>query len=514
MLPPGAEGAVPPPRSRRRGAAVMLVGGWANLLLLVVQGLVLVPLYLRHLGPGMYGAWVASGDVLGWLAVLDLGVTGIGLQRMAAAHGRGDARGAAGWYGTAMLVQAALAAVLAGTAVLLAPQVAGWVGTGGAGDAELAGAFAVAGVAAGLGLLANGAGTLALAVQRPLFVNAATFAAGVAGIVVTLVLLGDGRGVWALALGMLARAALLLAACGAHAAWLLWRDLRTRVHLRGAAARELARLSPVSLLTLAGNAAAGRSDALLVALFFGPRTVAAYVLTRRAAELLAMFLARLGGAVYPGFAHLVGSGEHARAASVLGDVRRLYLWTAVPGVALYMALNRTFVEVWVGPAEYAGHALTVLIGLNVLAVGWSSLVLYVNGAAGNIERAGVAVFVEAVARVAVALALLRWWGIGGLPAAGIATTALSAEVGMRWLRERLRQPRPALAPRAIAAAAVLLALGAAAGTVRWAGSWAGLVGWGIVFTGVAALGVLGGDPGARAAILRLAARRRPAEAAS
>lgn len=486
----------------------MLVGGWANLLLVLVQGLLLVPLYLRYLGPGMYGAWVASGDVLGWLAVLDLGVTGIGLQRMAAAHGRGDAREVAGWYGTAMLVQGVLAALLAAAAVLAAPRVAGWVGTGGAGDAELAGAFAVAGVAAGLGLLANGAGGLALAVQRPVFVNAAALAAGVAGIGVTLAMLLDGGGVWALALGMLARSVILLAASGAHAAWLLVAELRVPAHLRPSALRDLARLSPVSLLTLTGNAVAGRSDALLVALFFGPHAVAAYVLTRRAADLLAMFLARLGGAVYPGFAHLVGRGQHARAAAVLGDVARLYLWTAGPAVALYLALNRTFVELWVGPAQYAGHGLTVLIGLNVLMVGWSSLVLYVNGAAGNIERAGIAVFVEAAARVGIAVALLRLWGIGGLPAAGIATTAVSAQVGMRWLRTRLRHRPPALPPRALAAAGVLLALGAAAGRVRWGGTWAGLAGWGAALAALALLVLLAVDPACRAAVLGLVSRLR------
>jgi O-antigen/teichoic acid export membrane protein len=492
----------------------MLVGGWANLLLLVVQGLLLVPLYLRFMGPGMYGAWVASGDVLGWLALLDLGVTGVGLQRMSAAHGRGDAAAVAGWYGTAVLVQALLAALLAAVAVLAAPRVAAWVGTGGAADAELAGAFAVAGVAGGIGLLATGAGVLALAVQRPLFVSAAAFAAGVAGIAVTLVLLLDGHGVWALALGMLARSAVLVVANGAHAGWLLWRELRIPPRLRPTAVRELARLAPVSLLTLVGNAAAGRSDAVLVAVFFGPRTVAAYVLTRRAADLLAMFLARLGGAVYPGFAHLVGSGEDARAAAVLGDVARLYLWTAAPAVALYMALNRTFVELWVGPAQYAGHALTVLIGLNVLMVGWASLVLYVNGAAGQFARAGAAVFVEAAARVGLAVVLLRLWGVGGLPAAGIATTALSAEVGMRWLRTRLHHPRPPLPLRSLAAAGVLLALGAAAGRARWGGSWAGLVGWGAAFTLLAGGVALAGDPAVRAALLRLDAwrRRRPARA--
>jgi O-antigen/teichoic acid export membrane protein len=490
----------------------LLVGGWASLLLLVVQGLVLVPLYLRHLGAGTYGAWAASGDVLAWLSVLQMGVAGVGTQRMAAAHGRGDDAGVAGWFGTGVLVQAALAAVLFAAALLLSPFVPRWVGA--EPDVPLAGAFAVAGAATALGLMADVAATLALALQRTVFLAAAAVAAGVAGIAATVVLLLEGWGVWALALGMLARTGLLLLATGAHAAWVLRHTLRMPARVRPAVARELRGLSGAVLLTLVGNAAAGRSDAVLVALFFGPRAVAAYVLTRRAADLISMFLARLGGAVYPGFAHLVGGGEHARAAAVLGQVARAYFWMAGPAVALYVALNRTFVALWVGPGQFAGVGVTLLAGLNVLVVGWAALVLYLNGAAGNIERNGRVIFVEAAARIGVALVLLRWWGLPGLPLAGAATAAVSSWVALRWLARRLDQPAIALPRGPVALSAALLALGAVAGRVRWGHSWAQFTAWGLAFALFATLAVLASDPEARRAAAAVWARTRPRAAAA
>ena len=459
----------------------MLVGGWASLLLLVVQGLVLVPLYLRHLGAGTYGAWAASGDVLAWLSVLQMGVAGVGTQRMAAAHGRGDDAGVAVWFGTGVLVQAALAAVLFGAALVLAPFVPRWVGA--EPHAQLAGAFAVAGAAVALGLMADVAATLALAVQRTVFVAAAQFAAGVAGIATTVVLLLDGRGLWALALGMLARTGLLLALTGGHAAWVLRHTIGMRARVRASVARELRGLSGAVLITLVGNAAAGRSDAVLVALFFGPHTVAAYVLTRRAADMISMFLARLGGAVFPGFAHLVGSGQRARATVVLGQVARAYWWMGAPAVALYLALNRTFVELWVGPGQFAGAGITLLAGLNVLVVGWAALLLYLNGAAGNIERNGRVIFLEAAARICVALALLRVWGLPGLPLAGVATAAVSSWVALRGLARRLGQPRIAPPWSALALSAVLLAW--QGGSIRdsrpWSRGFSACSSWRAVF---------------------------------
>jgi O-antigen/teichoic acid export membrane protein len=484
----------------------MLAGGYANLLLLVVQGLVLVPLYLRHLGPAAYGAWLASGDVLGWLAVLDLGIGGISSQRMAAAHGRRDGRAVGEYFGTGLVVQGALVALLTVLAVLAAPLVPGWVRLPGPAGAELAACFAVAGLATGLGLLGNVAGALALSTQRAVFVNLAVFVSGVAGIAATLGLLAAGRGLWALALGMLVRSGVMLLAVGAHAAYVLRRDLRVRARVRWGVVRDFASLSPVTVLAMLGNAAVARSDAVLIALFYGPEIVTVYVLTRRAADLLSMFLARLGGAVYPGFAHLVGSGDRARAAVVLGQVGRLYWWSAVPAVAMYVALNRTFVDLWVGPARFAGQGLTLLVGMNVLVAGWAALGVYVLGAAGQIARSGMTIFVEAVLRIALALVLLRALGLGGLPLAAVPTTAVAGWLALAWLYRGLGVPRPRIPLRAGLAGAAVLGAGALAGTARWGQSWPELVAWGAAFACVAGAVVLGAEPLARDAARRLMAR--------
>ena len=489
---------------------VMLVGGYVNLLLLVVQGLVLVPVYLRFLGAEVFGAWMASGDLLGWLAVLDMGIAGISQQRMAAAHGRGDHRVIGDYFGTGLMVQAVLVGVLTLLAVAAAPFVPGWMRLQGEAGAELAACFAVAGLATGLGLLGNVVSALALSTQRMVFVNLAIFGAGVAGLGATLALLLSGHGLWALALGMLVRSGTLLLAVGGHAAYVLRRDLQVRARLRWEVAREFSGLSGVSVLTMLGNTAVGRSDAVLVALFFGPVAVTPYMLTRRAADLLAMFLARIGGAVYPGFAHLVGSGDHARAARVLGQVARVYFAAAVPTGALYLALNRTFVELWVGSGQYAGQLVTVLVGLNVLVVGWGALLLYLLGATGSLRASGLGIFAEAVVRVGLALSLLVTWGVPGLPLAGVATSAAAAWIAWGWLHRRLGASRPALVPRQVAASALLLAAGAAAGTVRWGTTWPAFVGWAAGFGVLAAGMVLLAVPFTRGYAARLLVRLRGA----
>jgi hypothetical protein len=79
---PGAEGpggieetggGAPEP-GRRRAAVGSFLGSFANTLLVSLQAVLLVPFVLRTVGPAVYGAWLASGDLLNWIQVLDLGL--------------------------------------------------------------------------------------------------------------------------------------------------------------------------------------------------------------------------------------------------------------------------------------------------------------------------------------------------------------------------------------------------------------------------------------------------------
>lgn len=482
---------------------VMLAGGYLTLGLTVVQGLLLVPLYLRYLGAGMYGAWLASGDLLGWLALLQMGIASVVTQRMAVAHGRGERAALGEYYATGLAVQGVLMAVLVGLGVAVAPFVPGWLGIHGEEARVLSRCFAAAAAATALGFMAAVAGSLPLAVQRMTFNAAATLACTLAGLVTTLWLLLSGAGLWALVWGMLARNGLLLLALAADAAVVLRRE-GTRMRVRGPVLRDLGSLGGPTLLSMLGNTAVGRCDAILVAVVFRPETATAYVLTRRAAEIVAMFLARVGGAVYPGFAHLVGSGHLPRARQVLGQVDRGYLAAGSLALALYMALNRTFLELWVGPAQYAGHLLTVLIALNVLLVGRAGVATYLLGGAGHLRQGAYLIFAEAVARVAATLALLLALGMPGVPVAGIATTAVSAHLALRWLHRRLgaeHEGKPWRVDAAWAIYLLLLAGGALVGSVRWGRTWAGFVGWAMVFGAVGAAVLVALDPAVRAFVL-------------
>lgn len=49
--------------------------GWAEMLIMVISGLIITPILISYLGKEGYGVWALAGSIIGYLAILDLGVS-------------------------------------------------------------------------------------------------------------------------------------------------------------------------------------------------------------------------------------------------------------------------------------------------------------------------------------------------------------------------------------------------------------------------------------------------------
>ena len=79
-----------PAVSRRRTTLLNLFFSYASMGLVLVQGIVLVPLYVAKVPLALYGAWLATGNVLTWLEMVDPGTGDVIRQRVARLYGAND----------------------------------------------------------------------------------------------------------------------------------------------------------------------------------------------------------------------------------------------------------------------------------------------------------------------------------------------------------------------------------------------------------------------------------------
>jgi hypothetical protein len=106
---------------------------------------------------------------------------------------------------------------------------------------------------------------------------------------------------------------------------------------------------------------------------------------------------------------------------VHAEIHAFRISIAVSLAAAYIAVNSSLISVWVGPAQFGGTLLTVLVAIQFITTGSSYLMNYLFRATGSVMSGSLMLFCESVLRLPLMLILLKAIGLPGLPIAAIIT---------------------------------------------------------------------------------------------
>lgn len=507
-----------PKPSRRASTLINLAFHYSAIVLVMVQGIVLVPLYLSRIPGALYGAWLATGQVLTWIELVDPGLSDMLRQRVAHHYGRDDAGALARSIGTGL-------ALSVGLSVL---PLTLWPAAGllthfddiTQGRDTLALAFRIGLLSTSCSLLSYGVAAVNLGLQLPLAAGLAYTAATVLGIGVTVAALLAGVGLPSLPLGMLVRAIVLfLGNAGAAFTWCR-RHLPERPGFSRDEVRQILGLSVYTFVSRLGTTLVDRADALLAAKVLSTSATESLVLTGRALEPVRNAAVSIASALMPGLSHLTGEGDTRRVAEIATLVMRVTGWVTAVGVGSIVALNADFVGLWAERAAhrpiFGGAALTTALAAAVALSIFSAAISRLIYAVGGIRQSAGATLVEALIKLPLQIVLMRRFGLIGLPVAGIvATVTVSGWYLPRAAARLLQQP---LSTQLRVWAENLLRLGAviALGTAcrlaiarfHLAGRWPSFIATSVAVGVFLALTTLAVDPRLRASLRALRQARK------
>ncbi len=502
------------PGARRRAAILNLVFYYVAIGLNIVQGLVLVPLYIAHIPLSLYGAWLATGNILAWLELVDPGIGMLIQQRVGFAHGADDHEQLAKVIGTGLALSLAVS-LLPLAAWPFADMVPGIVGIEGADAESLAAAFRIGLVGTALLLLSYGVTSVSLGLQMAMAAGLIYTAAGVASIatIVTLILLDFG--LLAIPAGMAARSGVLVAGNGVvQLVWFarvrLWPRF-DRVELRA-----ISGLATWTLVGRTGGVLLERMDALLIAWIISPSASAVLVLTGRVFEIVRLAAGRIAPALTPGLASLAGEQRLDR----FGEVTRLGAGAIASllavGVAGTAALNEVFMALWVGPELFGGQLLTLAFAAMTILTVMLSYAGHALFAVGAIKETAVLGLAEAIIKLPLQWLLTVTLGLVGMPlAACVAMVGVRGTTFPRLLARALSEPiagqfrfwaRVVALPTAAIGAGHLVWIGV--GLVPFVWTWLTFALAACAVGAVAVAGTYAVDPAFRGLVGRLTARVR------
>jgi O-antigen/teichoic acid export membrane protein len=395
-----------PTVSRRTATIVNLIHQYATIGLTVINGIVLVPLYLHFIEQKMYGAWLATGNIVGWLAMVDMGLSGLVRQQSAMAYGSGnkDMIGKVIGTGSVMLVIMGIIPGLVGLG--LAGFIPKMFKMSGAEAHTLSLSFVLVALAVSTMIMSAGPTAAQQGLQRNISFSIIYISGAVFGIVVTVVCLYRGYGVLAIPLGLLARNILWFFAFWTYLIVVCrWLGIRLRV-----ARSELGKFGSLTCWTFFSRLAYSvflNCDTFVVGLLMGVELTPVYSLSMRGWDMLNMLLTRVGIAFMPGLAHLYGEGQAAKLRVISRRLLQTVGWTTALGVGACLCFNSSFVSLWVGRKFYAGNLFNSVMTVSLTVSIFTFTINQVLFAANNIKGPSLASMIQYVARAGL-LVLLVW----------------------------------------------------------------------------------------------------------
>lgn len=413
------------------------VTGYAHLILATIAGLWLTPFFLRHLGQSTFGLWLVGTQIIAYLLLMDLGIVALLPRETAYITGRTGRRDAPELR---QLIEKTLALACVQTPVVLIAAVAAlwWV------PSSWAGLRVPLAVVLSLFVLTFPLRVFQAALtglQDLAFVARVQLIAWLAGTVVNVVLVLEGFTLSALAAGWCVTQATIIAACGLRLALLFPGAMPRRLGFGelGAAREYVARSVWVSVSQIAQVLLNG-TDVMIIGALLGPAAVVPYACTGKLVSVLANQPQAILQSAAPALSELRTSADRDRLFKVSAALAQATLAVSGLVACIVLAVNAGFVRWWVGPDQFGGVPLTLLLLAAMIIRHFNTTNVYALFCFGHERRLALTGLADGIATLALSAALVRGFGLAGAPLGAIAgvvfvsaplnLAALSRETGV------------------------------------------------------------------------------------
>ena len=405
--------------SRVRRASVAAAFSYLQFGLSMAVGIAMVPFILSRVDIGVYGLWLATGEVLAYAAMADLGILAIVPWIVGQADGRQD-RAAI----RHVMVNGTCAAVLVSIGYLMVVA-ALWTFApasvlSSAQRDIIGGPLWLMAAVTAVVLPLRIANALLVGLQDVRFCGAVATIAWALDVIVTATLLLEGFGLYALAAGA-SVPPLVSALANILRVRVIAPDLLTgwsRPTIAGVLA--LLRDGFGGWLGGWGWRLAAASDGIVLGYLLGqPASVTRLALTSKLSHTLMQLSWVPGDSGLVGLSQLAGEPDRARLRQAVVALFRLYLTLAAAGACVVLVLNASFMQWWVGEGIFGGRVLTVLLAASMIAVTAAHAFATIVSVVGRRLRVGAATLGAGVVQILLSYVLARRYGIVGVPIAAL-----------------------------------------------------------------------------------------------
>lgn len=408
-----------------------------NAIIVIVNGIVMVPIYFHYMSVSTYGAWLATGNVVAMLGLLESGFSSVITQKMAAAIGRKDDDKYQRLAGANIITAIIIASSIFLIGICFTPFITDWINVDEAVSSQIRQAYAISLVSSCVAVCVSLFGAFPQVWQDTKSVGIINICSGLAAIGSLVIFLISGFGVVSIALSYLVRSSLNLVVQGS---WIIRKRKRDQIlppiySLRESVA--LAKDCVYPFLSRLSGVIMGNSQSFIIAHFMNPALAAVYDLTAKVCYVACSFVSQTNGSFFALFSITLSSGDRQKIDSVFANTSKFFVLSLIIVSVFSICFTEPVINYWVGLDKYGGTWLLVVIVLAKILFQFRSYCNNILYTGGMINKSAKLDILCAFVYLGILLAIITHTQIYALPIATLVTSLLFIVWYLRLMKKYL-----------------------------------------------------------------------------
>ncbi len=335
--------------------------GWV--LTNILNALILLPLYLKNIDVNTLGIWLATGNILAWMTLVDPGIGEVLQQKIAELRGRKEYSEIGKQIGSGFMASAIilLIAVIFGFIFYF---LLGWIINKDVSQyPQLSKALVISIIATGMSLVSFSMSGINQGMHNSAQVAMAALSANFLFLMVNLIFLFLGFGVMSIAFANLCRAIYI----NIYNITSLLRVLKKQSLEIIFEVRHFKKFIRIFSFTSASKIITGLSnsiDMIVLARFIPPVMITLFEINKRPVNITQSLIGRHSVALMPLISHAKGMQDKKSIISLINRQFKFYAYAAIFTAFIFIFNYNNLITAWTGPSQYAGNTIMFLLVAN------------------------------------------------------------------------------------------------------------------------------------------------------
>jgi O-antigen/teichoic acid export membrane protein len=326
----------------------------------ILNSIILLPLYVEKIDTITLGLWLATGNILTWLTMVDPGVGDVAQQRIAELNGKGQFVNVSKTIGSALMTSVAIFIITMIVGLGFYFSLDTLINKNLSNYPNFYISFIISVIATGLTLVSFGLHGINQGLQNSASVAISYLSSNILFLIVNIILLNLGYGILSIAVANLSRAACLLFYNGT-VVYLNSRKGNIAIVFDVLHFKKFIKIFSFTSVSSIISTFANNCDLLILSRFIPTSLVTLFEINRRPVKLTQTLAGRYSVALMPLISHAKGSGDAVSIRDVTEKRFKYYSLIIIFISSLFIIIYSDLIALWIKNNQYAGDEIMYLL---------------------------------------------------------------------------------------------------------------------------------------------------------